>query len=117
MRITGISSFAGGDALADLGMDSLAAAELRAAIQNEFGIFLPIHAAFECPTADALASYIVREKAKVREAASAATTLSTSVVERETGRWRVATTVIAFVVVVIILQIIKLASIDSRAAA
>ena len=104
-RITGASSIAGGDALVDLGMDSLAAAELRAAIQNEFGMLLPIHAAFECPTADALASYIVREHTKKRKAETAGATRPASTVEGETVRWLV---VIAVIVVVMVLHIVKL---------
>ena len=46
------------DLLSDVGIDSLSASELRAAIQHEFGVSLPIQAAFDCPTADALASRV-----------------------------------------------------------
>jgi len=45
-------------ALADCGVDSLAAAELRSAIQHEFAIHLPITAAFDCPSADALGAFV-----------------------------------------------------------
>lgn len=46
------------DLLSDVGIDSLSASELRTAIQHEFGVSLPIQAAFDCPTADALASRV-----------------------------------------------------------
>ena len=60
-RISGVDAIIGSEALSDLGMDSLAASELRAAVQNDFGLLLPIQAAFECPTPDSLAEYVVRE--------------------------------------------------------
>ena len=63
-KIVGNPNMRGDEQFTDLGMDSLAAAELRATIQHEFGVVLPIEAAFECPTANALAAYILQETLK-----------------------------------------------------
>ena len=66
-RIVGSENVSGAEFLSEMGMDSLSAAELRAAIQNDFALTLPLAAAFECPTADALAAYVHREILKRRE--------------------------------------------------
>jgi len=65
-RILGVDAIIGSEALSNLGMDSLAAAEVRSALQSDFGLLLPIHAAFECPTPDSLAEYVFRESKKNR---------------------------------------------------
>ena len=66
-RIVGSENVSGTELLSEMGMDSLSAAELRAAIQNDFAPTLPLAAAFECPTADALAAYVHREISKRSE--------------------------------------------------
>ena len=66
-RIVGSENVSGTELLSEMGMDSLSAAELRAAIQNDFALTLPLAAAFECPTADALAAYVHREISKRSE--------------------------------------------------
>ena len=48
---------------AQAGLDSLGAVELRSAVSSAFGIPVPASVAFDYPTQDALAAYIVSELA------------------------------------------------------
>ena len=59
--------------LRDLGMDSLMAVELRNRLQRSIGRALPSTLAFDCPTVDALTSYLVKDVLNLSQAAAAAT--------------------------------------------
>ena len=48
--------------MAESGMDSLTAVELRAKLEQTFGVKIPVAAAFEYPTARALAGYVARNR-------------------------------------------------------
>lgn len=97
-RIIGVDTISGHETLTDLGMDSLTASELRAAIQTNFGLALPVAAAYECPTADALAEYVARASKKPREPIGIATTPSS--IDRSV-RARARAVVIAILAVVV----------------
>ena len=45
-------------------MDSLTAVELRTKLEATFGVKIPIAAAFEYPTARALAGYVARNRVR-----------------------------------------------------
>jgi acyl carrier protein len=49
----------------DLGMDSLMAVELRTRLQNSLGCSLPSSLAFDYPTGEALADYLIGEALKI----------------------------------------------------
>ena len=50
------------ESMAESGMDSLTAVELRTKLEATFGVKIPIAAAFEYPTARALAGYVARNR-------------------------------------------------------
>jgi len=50
--------------MAESGMDSLTAVELRTKLEATFGVKIPIAAAFEYPTARALAGYVARNRSR-----------------------------------------------------
>ena len=57
--------------LRDLGMDSLMAVELRNRLQRSIGRALPSTLAFDCPTVEALTSYLVKDVLNLAQVASA----------------------------------------------
>ena len=52
------------ESMAESGMDSLTAVELRTKLEATFGVKIPIAAAFEYPTARALAGYVARNRVR-----------------------------------------------------
>ena len=52
------------ESMAESGMDSLTTVELRTKLEATFGVKIPIAAAFEYPTARALAGYVARNRVR-----------------------------------------------------
>jgi acyl transferase domain-containing protein/thioesterase domain-containing protein/SAM-dependent methyltransferase len=57
-RVLGIETIDGGRELADMGMDSLSAIELRLCLQRDLGCTLPSTLTYDHPSADALVNYL-----------------------------------------------------------
>jgi acyl transferase domain-containing protein/NADPH:quinone reductase-like Zn-dependent oxidoreductase/acyl carrier protein/NADP-dependent 3-hydroxy acid dehydrogenase YdfG len=69
------------DGLTSLGMDSLMAVELRSRLQGGFGIALPATIAFEHPTVEAIADYLLAETFPAEAAAPVPEPQRTTAVE------------------------------------
>ncbi|HET7695304.1 MAG TPA: SDR family NAD(P)-dependent oxidoreductase [Vicinamibacterales bacterium] len=74
VQVLGIGSSTAVDVtqgLRDLGMDSLMAVELRNRLQRSIGRALPSTLAFDCPTVEALTSYLVKDVLNLSQASAA----------------------------------------------